>query len=61
MTMGDRIKHAAEEAGGKLQETTGQVTGNQDLQAEGHAHRASADFKQPGDKAKDALGRTVEH
>lgn len=33
MSMGDNIKHAAEEAVGKVKETTGKVTGNESLEA----------------------------
>ena len=55
MTMGDRIKHATEQAGGQLQETAGKATGDQDLQAKGHADQASAEVKRTADKAKDAI------
>ena len=54
MTMGDKIKHAAEEAVGKVKETTGKVTDNEDLEARGRAEQAEADVKQAGDKTKDA-------
>jgi uncharacterized protein YjbJ (UPF0337 family) len=56
MTMGDKIKHAAEEVGGKLKEGAGNVTGNQQMEAEGQGDQASAHVKQAGDKAKDAVG-----
>ena len=55
MAMGDRIAHAAERAGGKVKEAAGKATGNQDLEAEGTATQASANVKQAGDKAKDAV------
>jgi uncharacterized protein YjbJ (UPF0337 family) len=54
MTMGDKIKHAGEEAVGKVKETTGKVTGNESLEARGQAEHAEADVKQAGDHAKDA-------
>jgi uncharacterized protein YjbJ (UPF0337 family) len=54
MSMGDKIKHAAEETVGKVKETTGKVTGNESLEAKGQAEQAQADVKQTGDKAKDA-------
>ena len=54
MSMGDKTKHAADEAAGKVKETTGKVTGNEDLEAKGHAQQAEADVKQAGDNAKDA-------
>ena len=53
MTMGDKIKHAGEEALGKAKEATGKVTGNESLEAEGQADQAKADVKQAGDSAKD--------
>ena len=61
MSMGDKIKHAGEEAVGKVKEATGRATDNEDLEARGQAEQASADVKQAGDKigdaAKDVFGR----
>ena len=54
MSFGDKIKHAGEEAVGKVKEATGKVTGNESLEAEGQADQAKADVKQAGDKAGDA-------
>jgi len=54
MSFGDKIKHAGEEAAGKVKEATGKVTGNESLEAEGQADQAKADVKQAGDKAGDA-------
>jgi len=51
--MGDKIKNAADQVAGKAKETTGKVTGNEDLEARGHADQATADVKQAGEKAKD--------
>ena len=56
MTMGDRIKHGAEEAGGKVKEATGKLTGNEELEARGRAEQAKANVKQAGDDARDAFG-----
>ena len=53
MSMGDKTKHAADEAVGEVKETTGKITGNEDLEAKGHTQQAEADVKQAGDKAKD--------
>ena len=55
MGVGDKIQNAGEEAAGKVKETTGRATGNQSLEAEGKADQASANIKQAGEKAKDAL------
>ena len=61
MSIGDKIKHAGEEAVGKVKETAGKLTGNEDLEARGQAEQAKADTKQAGDKvadaAKDVLGK----
>ena len=54
MTMGDKIKHAGEQAVGKVKEATGKATDDHDLQAEGRGDQAAADVKQTGDKLKDA-------
>ena len=55
MSMGDKIKHAGQEAAGKVKEGAGKATGNKDMEAEGKGDQAVADVKQAGDKAKDAL------
>jgi uncharacterized protein YjbJ (UPF0337 family) len=54
MSMGDKIKHAAEEAVGKVKETAGEATDNERLQAEGQTDQAAANTKQAGDKIGDA-------
>ncbi len=59
MTMGDRIKPTAQEAGGKVKQAAGKAANNDSLEAEGHADEASAKMKKAGhrveDAAKDAL------
>lgn len=55
MTMGDRIKHAGQEAAGKVKEGAGKATGHQQMEAESKGDQAIADVEQTGDKAKDAL------
>ena len=54
MSLGDKIKHAAEEGLGKAKEVAGKVTNNEELEAEGKADQAKADVKQTGDSVKDA-------
>ncbi|MFI2564910.1 CsbD family protein [Paenarthrobacter sp. NPDC089714] len=54
MGLGDKIKNAAEELGGKAKEKTGEATGDPELQAEGQGDQASANLKQAGEKVKDA-------
>jgi uncharacterized protein YjbJ (UPF0337 family) len=55
MGFSDKIKNAGEEAAGKVKETTGRATDNRRLEAEGKADQASANIKQSGEKAKDAV------
>lgn len=55
MGVGDKAKHAAEAAKGKVKKKTGDATDNRDLQAEGQAEKSKADLKQAGEKAKDAF------
>jgi uncharacterized protein YjbJ (UPF0337 family) len=54
MTMGDKIKHAGEEAVGKVKEAAGKATDNEDLEAHGQADQAKANVKQAGDHVSDA-------
>lgn len=53
--MGDKIKHAAEKAGGKAKEAAGKATGDESLKAEGKTDQAKAGMKQAGEKIKDAF------
>ena len=54
MSIGDKAKHKAEQAGGQAKETTGRATGDRDLEAEGKADQSTAHAKQAGEKVKDA-------
>lgn len=56
MSMGDKIKNAAEEAVGKAKE----VTGNSELEARGQAEQAKANVKQAGEDAKDTVKKIVD-
>ena len=40
MSVSDKTKHAAHDAKGKIKEAAGKATGNERLQAEGHADQA---------------------
>ena len=53
MSLGDKIKNAAEEAVGKVKEGVGDLTNNDRLKAEGQADQAEANAKQTGEKVKD--------
>jgi uncharacterized protein YjbJ (UPF0337 family) len=58
MSAADKVNNIAETAKGKVKEGAGKATGNQFLQAEGHADRAKGDLKQAGEKIKDLSSRT---
>ncbi len=59
--MGDKAKHAGQEALGKAKEGVGKATDDDSMQAEGQADQGKANVKQAGDKladaAKDVTGR----
>ena len=55
MGFDDKVSNAAEEAKGKVKEGAGKATGNERLEAEGHADQASANIKQAGEDVKDAF------
>jgi uncharacterized protein YjbJ (UPF0337 family) len=55
MTTTDKAKDTTEQAKGKLKETAGKVSGNDDLRAEGKADDTKASLKQAGEKVKDAF------
>jgi uncharacterized protein YjbJ (UPF0337 family) len=51
----DKLKNKAEELGGQGKEHAGKATGNEELEAEGHADQASGNLKQAGEKVKDVF------
>ncbi|HEX6887045.1 MAG TPA: CsbD family protein [Candidatus Nanopelagicales bacterium] len=51
----DKIKHAVDDATGKVKEGIGQVTGDHSMEAEGERDQAKADLGQAKDKVKDAF------
>ncbi len=55
MGLDDKIKNAAEKAGGKGKEAAGNATGDESLRNEGKADQAKGDLKQAGEKVKDAF------
>ncbi len=54
MSFIDKAKHKAEEVIGDVKEKLGELTGNEELQAEGKKDQASGNVKQAGDSVKDA-------
>ena len=55
MGLDDKIDNKSEELGGKAKEHIGKATGDEDLEAEGHADQASSNIKQVGEKIKDVF------
>lgn len=55
MGLQDKLENAAEQLKGKAKEAVGQVTGNEQWQAEGKADQASGKIKEAGEKVKDAV------
>lgn len=54
MSLGDKISNKAEDLGGKAKETAGNVTGDEQLQAEGQTDQAKAGLKDAVEHVKDA-------
>jgi uncharacterized protein YjbJ (UPF0337 family) len=54
MSAGDKAQNAAERGLGKAKEAVGDATDNEELAAEGKGDQAKADFKDAGEKVKDA-------
>lgn len=57
MGLDDKIKHAAEDAEGKVKEATGKATHNERLEAEGKIDQGKAKLKQAGDDVEDTFKR----
>ena len=55
MGLDDKIKNAAEDIAGKAKEAAGKASGNERLEAEGHADQSKADVKKAGENVKDAF------
>lgn len=55
MSARDEAKNKAEELGGRAKEKVGEVTDNQQWQAEGNAEQTKGSLKQAAEKAKDAV------
>ena len=54
MGLGDKAKHRAESAKGKVKEGAGRATGDPELKGSGKDDQAAASVKRARDKVKDA-------
>jgi len=61
MSLADRFRNKAQELRGRIKRNTGEVTGDQGLQAEGRADEVKSNLKQAGEKIKDAFRRRGTH
>lgn len=62
MSFVDKARHKAEEVVGQVKEKVGELTGNDELKAEGRKDQVTGNVKQTGDSIKDAasnLGDTL--
>jgi uncharacterized protein YjbJ (UPF0337 family) len=55
MSTEDKASNKAQDLKGKVKETVGRVTDNDDLEAKGKTDQAKAAVKDVGEKAKDAV------
>jgi uncharacterized protein YjbJ (UPF0337 family) len=53
----NKTRNKAQQLKGELKETTGRVTGDERLEAEGRADQTKAHLKQAAEKVKDAFRR----
>ena len=55
MSAVDKAKNKIEDTGGKAKEALGKATGDKSTENEGRADQSKADFKDAGEKVKDAF------
>lgn len=55
MGLEDKAKNLGQQVEGKVKEATGKATGDDSTRAEGELDQTEADFKQAGEKVKDAF------
>ena len=51
----DKLQNTGEDLKGKAKEAAGKLTDDEQLEAEGKGDQAKSDFKQAGEKVKDAF------
>ena len=57
MGLDDKVDNKADELAGQAKETTGTLTDDERLEAEGKSDQFGANLKQAGEKVKDAFRR----
>ncbi len=60
MAAEDKAAHKATELKGKVKQGAGDLTGDEELKAEGEVDEAEGNLKQAGDKVKDAAKKVTD-
>lgn len=60
MSLTDKAKAAAKKVEGKVEETTGDLTGNHEAQAKGKAKQAEGDVRNAVEDGKDNVKKAVD-
>lgn len=55
MGTGDKMQNKGEEIAGRIKEQVGDLTDNEELEAEGQGEQTKANLKQAGENVKDAF------
>ncbi len=57
MSIEDKAKNKIDELGGKLKQAIGKVAGDTNMENEGKGDQAKSNFKDAGEKVKDAFSK----
>ncbi len=60
MGLDDKIKNAAKDVEGKVQEAAGKATDNKEAQAKGEAKQAEASARKAGENVKDGVKKAID-
>lgn len=60
MGLDDKIKNAAKDVEGKVQEAAGKATDNKEAEAKGKAKQAEASARKAGEDVKDSVKRAID-
>ncbi|MGB3296361.1 MAG: CsbD family protein [Phormidesmis sp.] len=60
MGLDDKVKNAAKDVEGKVQEAAGKATDNQEAQAKGKAKQAEASARKAGEDVKDGVKKAID-
>jgi uncharacterized protein YjbJ (UPF0337 family) len=57
VSLKDKLKNLTDKGRGKVKDVEGRATGDKSREAQGKTEQAVADFKQAGEKVKDAFNK----